>query len=152
MSIGPLRFGAHHALPEFGVEFEVEFVPGGGFEDGGVADENIDPPWFVGYTLTHLVDAEWVADVKRCGNGGLAGPGDELAGLGQVLDAADDDGRSPLGEAEGDRLADAAGGSGDERDSPGARFVGICATHFNLFCVRRHVRICGPFGRPGADR
>jgi len=102
---------------------EVEFIPGGGLEDGGVVDEDVDSPEFVRYPHAHLVDDGRVADVKRRGNGRSAGAGDELAGFAQVLDVADDDGRSLLGEADGDRLADAAGGSGDECHSPGVGFL-----------------------------
>lgn len=61
----PVEVDAHHALPEF----EVEFVPGGGLEDGGVVDEDVYPPQFAGYPGAHLVDNGRVADVERPGNG-----------------------------------------------------------------------------------
>ncbi len=109
----PVEVDAHHALPEF----EVEFVPGGGFEDGGVVGQDVDSPEVVCYSLAYAVDDCRAADIQRYGHGRVADTRNQLTGLSQVADVADDDGSSLPGEAHSYRLPDAAGGSRHYGDS-----------------------------------
>lgn len=75
MSIGP--FNGHDALPEG----EVEFIPGGGLEDGGVVDQDVDPPELICDPLAHAIDDGRVADIQSCDHGRIAGLRNELTGL-----------------------------------------------------------------------
>src|SRR6185436_6174330 len=82
----------------------------------GVVDQDVDAPEGRHGALDQRLDLRGLAGVAGDGHGGAAGGGDALGDLLQALDLArgQHHARALRGEADGDGLADAAAGAGDD--------------------------------------
>jgi hypothetical protein len=83
----------------------------------GVVDHYVEPAIGAFGLGDHGRDIVAVGDVGMQIGGGAAGPGDGVGdrAAGVVVDVGDDDARPFRGEAAGDRLAEAGGGTGHDR-------------------------------------
>jgi hypothetical protein len=89
-------------------------------------DRGDAPPW-IGDPIVPSFNRGGIADVGRHRNRRVAGGADEVARLTHLVDVAENDAGSALGETRGNGLADAMGGSSHQRNPSDVGFRGaVC--------------------------
>ncbi len=103
--------GIQHELPGLGGDFERRGESEG---DAGDVAEELDGAEFLLRVVQEVGPGGTVPHVQFFGE--VAGAGEEAGGFGEAVrgDVGDDEAHGLRGEGEGDGLADAAGGTGDE--------------------------------------